>query len=55
MNLRDPLKKMSKSDPNDNTRINLTDNTDTLVSKIKRATTDSILGRNCVIIFFIKK
>ncbi len=40
MSLRDGSKKMSKSDPSDQSRINLTDDADTIVNKIKRATTD---------------
>lgn len=41
MSLRDGTKKMSKSDPSDLTRINLTDDADLINQKIKRATTDS--------------
>lgn len=41
MNLREGSKKMSKSDPSDMTRINLTDDADAITSKIKKATTDS--------------
>ncbi len=41
MSLRDGTKKMSKSDPSDMTRINLTDDADAIMSKIKKATTDS--------------
>ena len=40
MSLRDGSKKMSKSDPSDMTRINLTDDADTILSKVKKATTD---------------
>ena len=40
MSLRDGTKKMSKSDPSDQSRINLTDDTDAIVQKIKKATTD---------------
>ena len=40
MSLRDGLKKMSKSDESDNSRINLTDDADTIAQKIKRAKTD---------------
>jgi tryptophanyl-tRNA synthetase len=40
MSLRDGTKKMSKSDPSDMTRINLTDDADAITSKIKKATTD---------------
>jgi tryptophanyl-tRNA synthetase len=41
MSLRDGAKKMSKSDPSDMTRINLTDDADQIAQKFKRATTDS--------------
>ena len=40
MSLRDGTKKMSKSDTSDMTRINLTDDADAIVQKIKKATTD---------------
>jgi tryptophanyl-tRNA synthetase len=40
MSLRDGSKKMSKSDPSDQSRINLTDDADTIAQKIKRAKTD---------------
>lgn len=40
MSLRDGSKKMSKSDPSDMTRINLTDDADAILQKIKKATTD---------------
>jgi tryptophanyl-tRNA synthetase len=40
MSLRDGSAKMSKSDPSDMSRINLTDNADTILSKIKKAKTD---------------
>ena len=40
MSLRDGTKKMSKSDPSDQSRINLTDDADAIVQKIKKATTD---------------
>lgn len=40
MSLRDGAKKMSKSDPSDASRINLTDDQDTIVRKIKKAKTD---------------
>ncbi|MEL6575507.1 MAG: tryptophan--tRNA ligase [Pseudomonadota bacterium] len=40
MSLRDGTKKMSKSDPSDMSRINLTDDADTIASKIKKARTD---------------
>src|SRR3990170_2439219 len=40
MSLRDGTKKMSKSEPSDQSRINLTDDPDTIVLKIRRAKTD---------------
>jgi tryptophanyl-tRNA synthetase len=40
MSLRDGTKKMSKSDPSDNSRINLTDDAETIAQKIRRAKTD---------------
>jgi tryptophanyl-tRNA synthetase len=40
MSLRDGTKKMSKSDPSDQSRINLTDDADTIAKKIQRAKTD---------------
>lgn len=40
MSLRDGVKKMSKSDPSDNSRINLTDDADLVAQKIRRAKTD---------------
>ena len=40
MSLRDGSKKMSKSDASDNSRINLTDDADTIAQKIRRAKTD---------------
>jgi tryptophanyl-tRNA synthetase len=40
MSLRDGAKKMSKSDPSDYSRINLTDDADTIAQKIKKAKTD---------------
>ncbi len=42
MSLRDGTKKMSKSDPSDMTRINLTDDADAIMSKVKKATTDPL-------------
>ena len=42
MSLRDGTKKMSKSDPSDMSRINLTDSPDVIAQKIRRATTDSL-------------
>ena len=41
MSLKDGLKKMSKSDPSDASRINLTDNKDQIINKIKKAKTDT--------------
>ena len=41
MSLSDPLKKMSKSDDDPNSRILLMDDADTVVKKFKRAVTDS--------------
>ncbi|HQT89309.1 MAG TPA: tryptophan--tRNA ligase [Acidiphilium sp.] len=41
MSLRDGSKKMSKSDPSDQSRINLTDNADAIAQKIRRAKTDA--------------
>jgi tryptophanyl-tRNA synthetase len=40
MSLRDGTKKMSKSDPSDQSRINLTDSHDEIAQKIRRAKTD---------------
>jgi len=41
MSLRDGTKKMSKSDPSDYSRINLTDDADTIAQKVRKAKTDS--------------
>jgi len=41
MSLKDGTKKMSKSDPSDFSRINLTDKKDEIVNKIKKAKTDN--------------
>ena len=41
MSLRDGTKKMSKSDPSDQSRINLTDDADTIAKKIRKAKTDA--------------
>jgi tryptophanyl-tRNA synthetase len=41
MSLRDGTAKMSKSDPSDQSRINLTDDADTISKKIRKAKTDS--------------
>ena len=40
MSLRDGTKKMSKSDPSEQSRINLSDDADTIAQKIRRAKTD---------------
>jgi tryptophanyl-tRNA synthetase len=40
MSLREGTKKMSKSDPSDNSRINLTDGADVIAQKVRRAKTD---------------
>ncbi len=40
MSLRDGTKKMSKSDPSDQSRINLTDDADTIAKKFRKAKTD---------------
>ena len=41
MSLRDGTKKMSKSDPSDASRINLTDDADTIAQKFRKAKTDA--------------
>ena len=41
MSLRDGSAKMSKSDPSDMSRINLTDDSDTILQKIRKAKTDA--------------
>ena len=41
MSLKDGNKKMSKSDPSDFSRINLKDNKDEIINKIKKAKTDN--------------
>lgn len=41
MSLRDGSKKMSKSDPSDMSRINLTDDEDTIMKKVRKAKTDA--------------
>ncbi len=49
MSLKDGTSKMSKSDPSDLSRINMTDDTDTIVRKIKKAKTDpDLLPENAV-------
>ena len=40
MSLRDGTKKMSKSDASDYSRINLTDDADTIAQKLRKAKTD---------------
>jgi len=42
MSLKDGIKKMSKSDPSDLSRINLTDSKDEIINKIKKAKTDPL-------------
>ncbi|KAI9246288.1 tryptophanyl-tRNA synthetase [Phascolomyces articulosus] len=42
MSLRQPTAKMSKSDPSDLSRINLSDTPEVIQNKIRRATTDSL-------------
>jgi tryptophanyl-tRNA synthetase len=42
MSLKDGTKKMSKSDPSDLSRINLTDDRDQIINKIKKAKTDTL-------------
>jgi len=41
MSLKDGIKKMSKSDPSELSRINLNDNSDQILNKIKKAKTDT--------------
>ncbi len=40
MSLRDGTKKMSKSDPSEFSRLNMTDDADTIAGKVRKATTD---------------
>jgi tryptophanyl-tRNA synthetase len=42
MSLRDGSKKMSKSDPSDMSRINLTDDAETITKKIRKAVSDPL-------------
>ena len=42
MSLKDGLKKMSKSDPSDFSRVNLTDDKDLIINKIRKAKTDTL-------------
>ncbi|MEM9442489.1 MAG: tryptophan--tRNA ligase [Pseudomonadota bacterium] len=44
MSLRDGSRKMSSSDPSDQSRINMIDDADTIAQKIKRAKSDSEMG-----------
>jgi tryptophanyl-tRNA synthetase len=44
MSLRDGTRKMSSSDPSDQSRINLTDDADAIAQKIRRAKSDSEMG-----------
>lgn len=44
MSLRDGTAKMSKSDPSDYSRINLTDDADVIAKKIRKAQTDTLDG-----------
>jgi len=46
MSLKDGTKKMSKSDPSDLSRINLSDGKDEIVNKIKKAKTDQLTMPN---------
>ena len=48
MSLRDGTKKMSKSDPSDFSRILLTDEDETIISKVKKAKSDSELIPNSI-------
>lgn len=52
MSLTDSTKKMSKSDPNDNSRINLSDDTETIRKKIKKSNSGHTLGiKNLITIY----
>ena len=42
MSLKDGTKKMSKSDPSDFSRINLTDDKDLIINKVRKAKTDTL-------------
>jgi tryptophanyl-tRNA synthetase len=44
MSLRDGTKKMSKSDPSEQSRVSLTDDADAIALKIRRAKSDSLTG-----------
>ena len=45
MSLQDPTKKMSKSDPNPDSRILINDSEKAILHKLRRAKTDSVTGR----------
>ena len=49
------MKKMSKSDPSDLSRINLTDEKDQIVNKIKKAKTDPMPMPNQILNRFNEK
>jgi tryptophanyl-tRNA synthetase len=51
MSLTDPTKKMSKSDPNDNSRINLSDDEEAIRKKIRKATTTPKGIENLAVIY----
>jgi tryptophanyl-tRNA synthetase len=51
MSLTDPAKKMSKSDPNDNSRINLSDDAETIKNKIKKAVSNTSGAKNLSVIY----
>ena len=44
MSLRDGTRKMSKSDPSEQSRISLTDDAETIAVKVRRAKSDSVMG-----------
>ena len=48
MSLKDGLRKMSKSEPSDLRRINLTDEKDQIINKIKKAKTDTLPMPNSI-------
>lgn len=52
MSLTDPTKKMSKSDPNDNSRINLSDEADAIRKKIGKAVSDEAGLKNLHKIYY---
>ncbi|ODV82726.1 hypothetical protein CANARDRAFT_178250 [[Candida] arabinofermentans NRRL YB-2248] len=45
LSLRNPSKKMSKSDPDEMSRLSIIESPESIIKKIKKATTDSIEGR----------